>query len=147
MKNLALAIIAIGLAVLGAALLQPSGKEKEPVDTRDHYVIAATIGGTTERATAMCEGDTAGTGYLADPKAAFDACTFDKVVSIHQYLQHRASCDDLIRDAATAPSRLLGKVTITGLYFDEPLKVTLDAEHGTACDRAAWKLLGPLLPE
>lgn len=147
MKKLAVALMAAGAVyLLIAALHRPEPKHGAVADTTDRFAVRAVVDGKTQAASVSCEGDITGAGYLAEPVAAFKACTFDKVVSVHQYLQHRAACADLIRDAATVADRPLGKVTITGVYFDAPLSLTLDAQHGSECDKAAWKLLGPLLP-
>ena len=145
----AAAIVAVGLVFLGAALLQPSA-DPEPPSTRDEFQIrVATSAGATRAATVVCEGDISGTGYLAEKPVAFQACTFDHTVSVHRYLlDGRSACALLVADAAPVPDATkTGTATVRGVYFDKQISRHIDGPGGDACDRAAWKLLAPLLPQ
>jgi hypothetical protein len=151
LRYVAAAIVAVGLIFLGAALLQPSPDEPvNPIGLTDRFLVRAEMAdGTAARATATCEGTVHGTGYLSDPAASARACTFDNTVSVHRFLlKGRSACPLLVADAAALPERTaVGTATITGIYFDTHIDRRIDAVGGSACDRAAWKLLGPLLPQ
>jgi hypothetical protein len=148
-RGIAVAIAAIGVMIIAGALLQPDAAPDGPTIEviPDRFAIDVQLSdGTSREAAVLCEGDIKGTGYLASAQASFSACTFDKKVNIHRYLQAKADCNALIADAASLPERLpLGVATITGIYFDKPIERTVDAANGTECDRAVWKLLAPLI--
>lgn len=148
-RGVAVAVAVVGVMVLASALLRPDnppdGPTIEVIPDRFNVAVDLTDGSHREAAV-LCEGDIEGTGFLSSAEASFSACTFDKKLNIHRYLQSNGDCAALIADAAVLPERLpLGTATITGIYFDKPIKHTIDAANGGDCDRAVWKLLSPLL--
>lgn len=149
-RTVALVVCAIGVMFLSAALLQPRGApEASPLTViPDRFEISVDLAdGKKHQADVVCEGAIKGTGYLASAQSSFEACTFDKKVNIHRYLRSSEDCEGLIADAVALPAREpLGVATITGIYFDKPIERRIDAVNGSECDRAAWKVLAPLLP-
>lgn len=149
LRVVAVVIAAIGVLVLGAALLQPRDEPTPPPGARDGFVISATTSdGVKHTASVECEGDIVGTGYLAKPADAFKACTFDDTVSVHRFLQAGPSaCDLLIADAdnpGLIEPKTSGTALIKGIYFDEKISRRVEDDE---CGHAAWKLLAPLLPQ
>lgn len=143
MKSTTVARALVAVGVIGAVSLQFFGPDDAPKDTetRSHFVVKA----GDQTATVLCEGDVVGTGFLAAKDRAIAACTFDSNVVVHQYLQGRASCADVIA-AGSAGDFYDGEATITGVYFGDRIRRVVDADGGE-CDRAAARLLAPLLPQ
>ncbi|MDP1794299.1 MAG: hypothetical protein Q8K63_09205 [Acidimicrobiales bacterium] len=152
LRALAVVLAALGVIFVAAALLRPAAGP-EPATLKviaDRFSIdVALADGSEHHAEVLCEGNIKGTGYLASADASFRACTFDSTVVVHRYLQSRADCAAIAAKAAELPngSFVVGKATITGIYFDKPIEHRIDAVDGSDCDRAVWKLLAPLLPQ